>query len=275
MIPAESAHVYVAAKTDPGKKGKNNEDQFSVTAYQLSATDATPVVFAMVADGVGGHLAGEVASSIAVEMVSKAVAESDASQPPAIMNAAILQASQAILTQAETDPEKQGMATTVICVWLIGDRLYIASVGNSRLYLIRKRKIKQLNIDHTWVQEAIEAGALTPEIARNHPNANIIRRHLGSRNPLEVDVRLRLKAKDSNNQMIDNQGVRLQAGDRLLLCSDGLNDMVEDEDIFEIAHQAPLEEAVQQLIDKANGAGGKDNITVVLLEVPKKSLFKG
>lgn len=273
MIPAERAHVRVVAKTDPGKKGKNNEDQFSVSAYQMSATNPTPIVFAMIADGVGGHLAGEVASAIAVEMISNAVALSDASQPPAIMQAAILQAGQAILAQSETEPEQQGMATTVVCVWLLGDQVYISSVGNSRLYLIRKRKMIQMNIDHTWVQEAVEAGALTPEIARNHPNANIIRRSLGSRNQLEVDLRLRLKPKDNNNQMLTNQGARLQPGDRLLLCSDGLNDMVEDKDILEIAKNGTLDEATQQLIDKANQMGGKDNITVVLIEMPKKSLF--
>lgn len=273
MIPSDQAHVHLIAKSDPGKVGKNNEDLFSVAAYQVSATNPTPALFAIVADGVGGHLAGEVAASVAVEMISKAVAESDASQPTAIMQAAIIQASQTILTQAESDPKKQGMGTTVVCVWLVGDQLYTAAVGNSRIYLIRKRKMVQVNVDHTWVQEAVEIGALKPESTRNHPNANIILRNLGMRTQLQVDLRLRLKPKDSNQQMLANQGARLYPGGRLLLCSDGLNDMVEDKDILGIARNDTLDEASQKLIDKANQMGGKDNITVVMLEMPKKPLF--
>jgi len=248
--------------------GKNNEDQFSVTAYQLSATDDTPVVFAIVADGIGGHQAGEIASEMAVEMISKAVAESDGSQPTAIMQAAIIQASQAILAGAEADSSKQGMGTTCVCAWIIGDRLYVASVGNSRIYLARRQNMRQLDIDHTWVQEGVDAGVLTTEQARRHPNANIIRRYLGSRTPVEVDLRLRLHSRENDSQAINNQGMRLQPGDRLLLCSDGLNDMVEDHEIFEELETEDLDEAVANLIDLANQMGGKDNITAVALEMP-------
>jgi protein phosphatase len=248
--------------------GKNNEDLFSVAAYRLSSTDPTPVLFAMVADGIGGHQAGEVASEIAVEMISQAIAESDASQPTAIMQAAIIRASQTILAQSQADPKKKGMGTTCICTWLIDDRLYIASVGNSRLYLLREGKLHQVNVDHTWVQEAIEAGALTPEQARVHPNANIIRRYIGSRRALEVDLRMRMQPDDDIEQSEKNQGTRMLPGDRLLLCSDGLNDMVEDEVIRETLDSNDLEPAVDKLIALANENGGKDNITVIVLEIP-------
>jgi protein phosphatase len=268
MIPVEQSHLNIAADTHSGMKGKNNEDQFSVSAFTLSVLEDTPSVFAIVADGIGGHRAGEVASAIAVEMVSQSVAESDASQPVAIMQAAMIQASQAIYAQASNDPEKEGMGTTCVCAWVIGNKLYSAFVGNSRLYLVRGNKLVQLNVDHTWVQEAVQAGALTVDQARIHPHANVIRRYLGSANQVEVDTRLRTDR--SRRLSVDNQGQELYPGDRLLLCSDGLNDMVKDLVILARVRNDPLEDAVAALIEEANEAGGKDNITVVLLEVPKK-----
>ena len=271
MIPSETAHVRYAADTHPGLLGKNNEDQYAVGAYLLSPEDDTPSFFSIVADGIGGHKAGEVASAIAVERITRAVAESDASQPTAIMQAAIIQASQVILAQAEKDDDKHDMGTTCACVWLIGSNLYIASVGNSRIYLIRDKRMLQINIDHTWVQEAVDAGVLKKEQARNHPNANIIRRHLGSRKPVNVDLRLRMDPKDSDNQALRNQGIRLQPGDKLILCSDGLSDMVEDADILEIINTYETEHVVQNLIERANANGGKDNITVVAIEVPAEN----
>lgn len=271
MIPVKQAHLAVAAGSHAGMRGKNNEDLFSVTAHQLNPNDSTRSVFAIVADGIGGHRAGEVASSIAVEMISQAIAESDASQPTAIMQAAILQASQAILAQSESDEEKEGMGTTVACVWVIEDRMYVASVGNSRIYLLRNKQLIQVNKDHTWVQEAVDAGALTTAQAREHPHANVIRRFLGSQQPLEVDLRLRLNPNDSDKQAAANQGAQLQAGDRLLICSDGLNDMVDDADIRQILMDYEIKPAVYHLIERANHNGGKDNITAVILEPARRS----
>lgn len=273
MIPVEQSHFKIAADTHSGMKGKNNEDQFSVSAYTLSMLEDTPSILAIVADGIGGHRAGEVASSIAVEMISQSVAESDASQPVAIMQAAMIQASQTIYAQASNDPEKEGMGTTCVCAWVIGNKLYSAFVGNSRLYLARGGKLVHLNVDHTWVQEAVDAGALTEEQARIHPHANVIRRYLGSPHQVEVDTRLRTDR--SVRYSTENQGMELRPGDRLLLCSDGLNDMVEDNRIFDLASEESLEEAVDALIGAANEAGGKDNITVVLLEVPKSKGLVG
>jgi serine/threonine protein phosphatase PrpC len=273
MIPVEQGHLKIAAESHIGLKGKNNEDQFSVSAYQLSVLDLTPSVFAIIADGIGGHRAGEVASAIAVEMISQSVAESDASQPVAIMQAAMIQASNTIHTQASSDEEKSGMGTTCVTAWVIGDRLYSASVGNSRLYLLRGGKLIHLNVDHTWVQEAVEAGALTEEQARVHPHANVIRRYLGS--PQEVEVDTRLRNERSARYSSDNQGQELRPGDRLLLCSDGLNDMIPDEEILELGRDGELDQAVAALIEAANAAGGKDNITVILIEYPKKKGLAG
>jgi len=273
MIPIEQAHLEIGADTHTGMKGKNNEDQFSVSAFHLSVLDNTPAVFAVIADGIGGHRAGEVASAIAVEMISQSVAESDASQPVAIMQAGMIQASQTIHAQASSDGKKEGMGPTCVTAWVIGNKLYSASVGNSRLYLLRNGKLIHLNIDHTWVQEAVDAGALTVEQARIHPHANVIRRYLGSQQEVEVDTRLRTER--SGRFTGDHQGQELRPGDRLLLCSDGLNDMIEDDKILELAREADLERAVEGLISAANEAGGKDNITVVLLEYVKKKGLAG
>jgi len=272
MIPTEKAHLLVAAATDPGMKGKNNEDQFAVSAFKVSEKDPTPSVFAMVADGIGGHRSGEVASDIAVEMISDAVASSDASQPVEIMEAAILQASQAILVQGNQNSENLGMGTTCVCTWVIGNQVFATHVGNSRLYLQRSGQLYQLNVDHTFVQEAIDAGALTIEQARSHPHANIIRRYLGSANNPEVDARIRTDRK--SNFSPENQGFRIRPGDRLLLCSDGLNDMVPHEKISTTLRQPDIHQSVSELITAANQNGGKDNITVIILEMPKNGGVK-
>jgi len=273
MIPADKAHLNIAAASDPGMKGKNNEDQFAVSAFKLSQEDPTPVVFAIVADGIGGHRAGEVASSIAVEMICNTVAASDGGQPIIIMESALIQASQAIHAQGIQSDTQIGMGTTAVCAWLIGDRLYSAHVGNSRMYLLRGRRLVQLNVDHTWVREAVDAGALTTEQARAHPHSNIIRRYLGSDLIPEVDVRLRTDRSD--HYSIENQGFHMRPGDRLLLCSDGLNDMVVDSEIAKILVEPDIHKVVLDLVDAANAAGGKDNITVVILEMPRKQGVRG
>ncbi|MBW8010631.1 MAG: serine/threonine-protein phosphatase [Chloroflexi bacterium] len=268
MIKAERSHLLVSAGTHPGMRGKNNEDQYSVAAFQLNEKNDAPVVFAILADGIGGHMAGEVAAEIAVNVISEAVAESDGSKPLEVMESSIMEASRAIFAQSNSTSEKKGMGTTCVCVWVIGERLFTASVGDSRIYLLRKNKISQLNIDHTWVQEGVDAGALTLEQARDHPNANIIRRYLGSSKSFEVDFRLRTHPEEKDANAVKNQGTRLQTGDRLLLCSDGLSDMIEDADILKLFKSPKLDDAVPALIDLANENGGKDNITLITLEVP-------
>ena len=272
MISADRAHLYVAASTHPGMKGKNNEDQYAVSAYLMSKTDATPSLLAIISDGIGGHRAGEVASQIAVETISRIVAEGDGSQPSATLENAITQASHAIFKQAESHPEKKGMGATCVCAWVIGRHLYTASVGDSRLYLLRGNSISQLTTDHTWIQEAIEYGALTPAQARGHPNAHIIRRYLGSQPPPEVDFRLRTNPDESDSQAQANQGLLLIPGDFLILCSDGLTDLVDKEEIKAGIRSSTREQALQNLTQLANQRGGHDNITIVLLEVPSSDV---
>jgi protein phosphatase len=249
-------------------KGKNNEDRYAVSAHRAGGKRKVPSLLAIIADGVGGHRAGEVAAEMAVERICRAVEESDASQPVATLRNAIIETSQAIYLQSIENPTQQGMSTTCVCAWVLGDRLYIASVGDSRIYLIRSGDIYQLTTDHTWVQEAIESGAITEEEGRNHPNAHVIRRHLGSQQPVEPDLRIRLDPAETLEQSEANQGLQLHPGDRLLLCSDGLTDLIQKEEIAETLDSYPLEDSVDRLVNLANARGGHDNITVISLEVP-------
>lgn len=270
MIPANRAHLHVAASTHPGMRGKNNEDQYAVSAYTRSESDATPSLLAILSDGIGGHRAGEVASRLSVETISRVVAGSDGTQPSAILEKAITQASLAIFQQADTQPDKRGMGATCVCAWVIGSHLYTASVGDSRLYLLRGSSINQLTTDHTWIQEAIEFGALTPEQARGHPNAHVIRRYIGSHPPPEVDFRLRLNPAETDQQAQANQGFTLIPGDFVVLCSDGLTDLVDKEEIKTALRSYSREKALQVLTQMANQRGGHDNITIVVLEVPAR-----
>ncbi len=268
MIRAERAHLHVAAVTHPGMSGKNNEDRYAVSALRLEGERPLPVLFAIVSDGVGGHRAGEVAAQMAVDLISASVARSDGSQPLETLRQAITSASQAIFNRAQAESEKHGMGATCACALVIDDRLFVASVGDTRIYLKRGDALTQLTIDHTWIQEALEVGLVSAEEARSHPNAHMIRRYLGSPQTVEPDLRLRLSSQESTEQMMANQGLRLQPGDQIVLCSDGLTDLVEGAEILASLRQYPLQQALYQLTDLANQRGGHDNITIVALQVP-------
>jgi len=269
MIPAERAHLSAYAITHPGMSGKNNEDRYAVAAFRTEGEKPLPVLFAIVSDGIGGHQAGEIASEMVVETISRAVSDGDGSNPVQMLRESIMRASQEILVQAESDEGRKGMGATCACVLIVDDRLYIASVGDSRIYLLRNGKIQQLSIDHTWVQEAIDVGLLTREESKEHPNAHVIRRYLGSKQPVEPDTRLRLSPGESNARAESNQGLHLRPNDQLLLCSDGLTDLVNDDEIRAALIQTDRENALQKLVDLANQRGGHDNITIVLLQVPE------
>jgi protein phosphatase len=270
MIRTDRSHLNIATQTHAGMTGKNNEDRYAVTSYQLSESDNTPVLFAVVADGIGGHLAGEVAAELAVDHITQFVAESNARHPKRILEKAIQEASEAIANHAASKPEQQGMGATCACVWVIGDQLYTATVGDSRIYLLRGGRIQQLSTDHTWVQEAIEKNVITPEYARDHPNIHVIRRYLGSLTPPEVDFRMRLYDSETDALAEANQGMPIYPGDILLLCSDGLTDLVWNDEIGEIIRtKSSFKAAAQELVDMANQRGGHDNTTVVLISAPR------
>jgi len=255
MISTERPHLHVSAITHPGMSGKNNEDRYSVSAFRTEGKQQIPALLAIVADGIGGHKAGEVAAEIAVEKISQTIAASDGSIPIPTLRYAIENASQAILAQSEQDHHKGGMGATCSCVWIINDRLYIAYVGDSRIYHISENKIRQLSKDHSWVQDALDAGIIEPDQVQNHPNAHMIRRYLGSKKPVEPDTRLFLMKGESNKNAEANQGMRLLPGNQVILCSDGLTDLVNDEEIITTLSSENPEQALEILSDLAKAHG--------------------
>jgi protein phosphatase len=268
MIRKPQSSYPVVAKSHPGMSGKNNEDRFGVTAFQLSKKNPTPVLLAVLCDGVGGHKAGEVAAELAVNQITQTVMESNGQEPIQVLTTGIERANNAIYLQSQKDDGKQGMAATVAVAWMIGHRLYTTSVGDSRIYLIRGDRIRQLSTDHTWIQEALDNNILTPEQVEGHPNRHVIRRYLGGPNPPEMDFRMRLANGEADQNAFNNQGVSLQTGDRLFLTSDGLTDLVSDDEILAAFDQADAGQTVDNLIEMANQRGGHDNITIVTFVVP-------
>jgi protein phosphatase len=267
LITAKRSHLLVSAVSHPGQSGKNNEDRYGVTAFEVDDEQHTPSLLAVIADGIGGHRAGEVAAELAVNSITQGVASGDPAQPVNTLNHAVIQASGVIYQSAQKDPVLHGMGSTCACAWVIGDRLFTASVGDSRIYLVRGERILQLTTDHTWVQEAIDKGALHPDQARAHPNAHVIRRYLGSRQEVVPDVRLRTFG-DEHDFSEANQGMSLFSGDILLLSSDGLTDLVANHEILGLIRGNDLSSSLDNLVNLANQRGGHDNITIIALEVP-------
>ena len=269
MIRTQRAHLNVEAQTHAGMTGKNNEDRYAVASFVLDDEYRMPALFAVLADGIGGHRAGEVAAELAVNHIMQVVAKSDGRHIRNTIEEAVIEASDAIAAHSASNENLKGMGATCAIAWIIGDKLYTAYVGDSRIYLMRGGRIQQLTVDHSWVQEAIEKGLLTPELAREHPNVHVIRRYLGSPEPPDPDFRLKFFDGEGDHQAEANQGLQLQPDDVLLLCSDGLTDLVWNDEILEtVRTRSNLREASKALIDLANARGGHDNTTIVLISVP-------
>ena len=224
--------------SDVGQLREINED------YPL--VDERLALFA-VADGMGGHQGGEVASRTAIEALRAAVASGLA------INEAITRANEAVLKRAEGDADLAGMGTTMTAVVVVGaSRLLIGHVGDSRAYLLHDGELRRVTEDHSLVEELVREGRLTPEQAEVHPQRAIITRALGVEQALDVDL----------------YTVPVEAGDRLVICSDGLTTMLRDRDVERIARgESDAQRAAEALVDAANEAGGEDNITVVVLDV--------
>ncbi|MCZ2126159.1 MAG: protein phosphatase 2C domain-containing protein [Anaerolineales bacterium] len=270
MIPTSQTHLQTAVLSHAGLSGKKNEDRCAVASFQLDKNDPRLSTLGIIADGIGGHRAGEVAAELAVDYINMRVAESNARKPIKILENAVHDASQAIAQHSAGNEKEHGMGATCACVWVIENKLYTAYVGDSRIYLLRENYIQQLTVDHTWVQEALEKGLIAAEQMRDHPNAHVIRRHLGGIRLPEVDFRLRLDEKESAEASLNNQGFALKADDLILICTDGLTDLVWNDEIKDLILQAPsLDSAAQALVDTANQRGGHDNISVVLMKMPQ------
>lgn len=249
--------------------GKNNEDSYGIFAWQIGGNT---LHLAVVADGVGGQTAGEIASKLAVESMQSyfaALVQVDEHNLLSHIKQAILASNTAVYDRAQADQDVQGMATTMVVAAVFNGRLYTSHVGDSRIYLHRRQRLYQVTQDHSWVQEAISAGLLTAEQAKIHPNRHVIRRSLGSLPETEVD---QLPVSTGDQAM--KQGMPLLPGDTVMLCSDGLTDMVPDEGILASLemHGPALEPLVAELIDKANAAGGRDNITLIVLHKPETAV---
>ncbi|MEJ2012553.1 MAG: protein phosphatase 2C domain-containing protein [Anaerolineales bacterium] len=268
MNRSDRPHLIVAARSHPGMQRHNNEDRYAVRSYKLGKS-GLPVVAAVVSDGIGGHQAGEVAAQITVETVLKQLKRFAGGDPAALITDAVLEANRAVSDAASSSADQSGMGATLALVMVVGSQLYTATVGDSRIYLLRDKRLRQISIDHTWVQEAIEYEIISPEEARDHPQAHVLRRHIGGDQPPDPDFRMFLEDGESEPRALANQGVGLQAGDQVLLCSDGLTDMVEDQEIHNALNTRPPELAVEALIELALQRGGLDNITVVVLGMPE------
>jgi len=233
--------------TDIGKRRKINQD----FVYTRETTIGNlPNVF-IVADGMGGHNAGDYASKVTVETMVEEIESSFEKNPVLIFGNAIEIANERIRRKASEEPELQGMGTTVVAATCMGKYLQIANVGDSRLYIVNEREIKQITRDHSLVAEMVRMGGLGPEEARKHPDKNIITRAVGAGKTVEADF----------------FSVELEEGDIVLMCSDGLTNMLEDEDIRMIVSGArDVAEKAYMLVNAANENGGKDNISVILIE---------
>jgi protein phosphatase len=222
-------------KTDPGRQRRQNED---------SAYARAPLF--VVADGMGGAQAGEVASHIAVEVFEQGLP--DTGNPEERLAQRVREANRQIHDRSLAEHGREGMGTTITALWLEDSQVSIAHVGDSRAYLFRDGELRRLTQDHTLVDELVRRGKLTEEQAAEHPQRSIITRALGPEKDVDVDT----------------VTYEVRPGDVLLLCSDGLTGMVSEERIAKVLAGAPtLEQAGNQLIDEANAAGGRDNITVV------------
>lgn len=234
------------AMTDIGRKREVNQDYVYVTDQPIGPFKNLLVV----ADGMGGHKAGDFASKYTVNVLKEEIENTSLKEPEEILRNAVSIANRKLIAEAATDIKLEGMGTTLVAATVVGNTLYFANVGDSRLYLIND-KIRQLSKDHSLVEEMVRLGGIKAEEAKNHPDKNIITRAIGVKEEVEADI----------------YEYRLKKGDVILMCTDGLSNMVEDEDMFDIVKGSrDVIEAVQMLIEKANSNGGRDNIGVVIAE---------
>jgi protein phosphatase len=237
-------------RTDVGCVRESNEDSGSIRHdHNAGSGDRALIV---VADGMGGHNAGEVASATAVKVVEAAYPLMN-QHPAENLKRALEEANDAIHRQAAERPSMSGMGTTCTALLVQGEHAYSAHVGDSRLYLIRNGSIYLMTEDHSAVMELVKAGQITLEEGRHHPDKNVVTRSLGGREQVEVSTW--------------PQPLRVMPNDRFLLCSDGLYDQVEDNEMYETVRSQSTGDACQRLVNLARERGGPDNITIAIVAV--------
>ena len=232
--------------TDIGRKRKLNQD----FVYSSDESVGNLKNVYIVADGMGGHQAGDYASKCTVETMVREIRVCFEQSPIRILSKAIRIANDQVRRKAREDESLYGMGTTVVAATVLGKYLQVANVGDSRLYIINE-EVRQITRDHSLVEEMVRMGGLDREAARNHPDKNIITRAIGARDTIEIDF----------------FHEELKSGDLVLMCSDGLTNMLEDEEIGRILKTpGTIEERAERLIDAANQNGGRDNIAVILID---------
>lgn len=236
--------IRYAAGTDIGKKRSENQDSFGVV-------DGTSFHVLIVADGMGGALGGAVASKLAVQTIKELLSKKTAISPKDLVHA-IERANTVINEQGSNDPKTEGMGTTIVCLALVGSKAFVAHVGDSRLYRVRNDRIEPLTDDHTLVQELLRDGSIGKDAVDDHPASHVLTRSLGPSESVEIDCR-----------ELDGD---VQDGDRFLLCSDGLYNLVSEQEMLDTCANDTLDNAVQSMINTANSRGGTDNITVIVAE---------
>lgn len=232
--------------TDIGKKRTMNQDFVFTTENPIGNLDNLFVV----ADGMGGYNGGGFASAYATKVICNTVENSTETNPRKIFEEAVTRANAEVHRKAQDSEELKGMGTTTVMATLKGDVLYVANVGDSRLYIIGD-DIRQVTVDHSYVEEMIRVGGLDRESARTHPKKNIITRAVGAEESVTADYFT----------------VRLEEGEIVLMCSDGLSNMLEDDDIRDIIRSnRDLAGMAEKLVDRANENGGRDNIAVIVID---------
>jgi Serine/threonine protein phosphatase len=232
--------------TDVGQIRKDNQDQIYMSDQPIGNL---PNIF-IVADGMGGHQAGGFASSYAVQILLESIRRDHDFNPIKIIRQAMESANSQILKKATTDSAMKGMGTTMVVATVVGHYMYVANVGDSRLYLVDD-SLRQITKDHSLVEEMIRLGEIKREEAAAHPDKNIITRALGAKKDIDIDF----------------FDVKLEKDAKVILCSDGLSNMVSDEEMQKVVGKTRKNaNLAQQLVDRANKNGGKDNIAVIVIE---------
>lgn len=248
---SKQLRLDVAQLTDVGRKRPHNEDNMAYVIPKDSQVMARKGALFIVADGMGGHAAGEVASEIAVDTISTVYYQDDSDDIVISLVRSIKRANTLIHQRAAENMSRSGMGTTCVAAVMRGDMACVANVGDSRAYLIRKGLGRQVSQDHSWVEEQVRAGLLTQDQARSHAQKNVITRSLGTQPDVEVDIFTE----------------KMDEGDTLVLCSDGLSNMVPDEELHTIVNQYVPQESVYRLVERANENGGSDNITAIVINM--------
>jgi protein phosphatase len=249
--------LEIHARTDVGLLRPRNEDAFSIWTPASSVTDPVARAVVAVADGMGGHPGGEIASSIAVEVASEIAASHQNELPAHLLQALFRRAADAIERRGQADPEYREMGTTLTTAFLLNGRAHVGHIGDSRMYWIRGGVYTQVTRDHNVAQELVLSGRLDAEVAEDHPMANVLTRCLGV-------------CPDNAPDFLDG-ALLLEPGDVLLFASDGLAKAVHPQTLVELIRAVSAERATQQLVEAALSGGAPDNVTVVIVRVLESS----